>query len=154
MKANSLAMMADLRRWYPEYYASLPPLARRSFTRIQHITPSQLGNASDNTSNGFISFKAQETRWLQPFVLHLLRKHKARFIQYHGATVDWAALEAAGQALIDLMDIMGREPRKMSEDGLVQLRETMDVHIRNAVRGGVHMLPKHHMESLNLFWDL
>ena len=153
IKASALAMMADLRVWYNAYEATLPPHSRGSFTRIQCISASQLGSGSDAGHAGFVSFKAQETRWLQPYVLHLLRKHRERFLQHYGITVDWRALETSGQALVDMMEVMAREPRKMSAHGLQQLRQAMESHVLNAHRGGVHMLPKHHMETCLLFCE-
>ena len=150
MKANALAVMGELRVWYPIYTNSLSEEARRSVTRIQMIDTAQLGSMSDSGSNSFIDFKGQENRHFQPFVLQLLRKH-IHTLQAHHPTVNWAALDASGQALIDLRDVMAREPRKMSKAGLDQLKKCIADHNLYAAAGGVHILPKHHMEPSILF---
>ena len=156
MKSNALAVMADLKHWYPVYEAGMSLAARRKVTRIQMVTASTLGH-SDTGSAGFIDFKGQETRHFQPFVLNLIRKHKDRLCEFHGAGFDFNALEAAGQAIVDLEDVMAREPRNMSANGLRDLNNAIDRHILNCNLCGVHILPKHHMETFVLFslglWD-
>ena len=150
MKANALMLMAELTKWYPEYEKGLSNQARKGMTRIQGITPAQLG-MSDDGSAGHIDFKGQENRHFQPFVLYLVRKHADRLREFH-RNLNYQALEHAGQTLVDMMDIMGRERRLMSEAGLTALYRAVDEHISAAFLCGVHLLPKHHMVSC-LFCD-
>ena len=142
MKANALAIMRDLRIWYPGHERGF---SEGAVTRIQMIEASQLGNIAETATASFIDFKGQENRHFQPFVLHLLRRHEHILKEFH-PTINWMALEAAGQALVDLREVMAREPRKMSDEGYAELNRCMKDHITYASLGGVHMLPKHHMD--------
>ena len=149
MKANALITMGKLKAWYPEYERGLTPEVRRGMTRIQSITPAQLG-VSDSGSNGFVDFKASENRHFLPFVLHLVRMYRAE-LETHHRDLDWNALDASGQALEDMMQIMGREGRHMSDAGVDALILAADRHMHYAKACGVHMLPKHHMVASILF---
>ena len=143
MKGNALMMMAELTSWYPEYEKGLSRQARGGMTRIQGITPAQLG-ISDSGSHGHIDFKGQENRHIQPFVLYLVRKHADRLREFH-PHLNYEALETAGQTMVDMMEIMSNEPRHMSEAGLTALERAVDQHMLAASACGVHLLPKHHM---------
>ena len=126
MKANALAVMGELRVWYPIYANSLSEEARRSVTRIQMIDTAQLGSMSDSGSNSFIDFKGQENRHFQPFVLHL------RGAPYHSegslssartCSIAWLSAASASTATRAFIRAPSLSPRKnrIGRNGPTQL---------------------------------
>ena len=138
MRGNALALMQDLKSWYPSYEAGLSPEALKGMTRITNITVGMIGGPEGTDG---VDLKAQENRHFQPFVLHLVRKFRSRIQK----SCDWEALEASGQALEDWMAVCAREPRLMSEEGCRDLVRLANLHVEMAARAGVKMYPKHHM---------
>ena len=144
MRANALALMALLKEWYPLYEATLTPEAHRSMTRITYISVGMIGGISGTDD---LDLKAQENRHFLPFCLFLIRKYRHRI----EATCDFEALETAGQALEDWMAVCAREPRKMSEEGVLELERLSALHFHMASRAGVKIVPKHHLVASILF---
>ena len=133
-----MALLALLKEWYPLYEATLTPQARRGMTRITNITVGMIGGVH---GTDIVDFKAQENRHVLAFVLYLIRKYRYRI---HNEC-NYEALETSGQALEDWMAVCAREPRKMSEEGLRELKRLASLHVHMATAAGVEMYPKHHL---------
>ena len=109
-------------------------------TRVSFITPTMLGNADLST---VVGFKAAENKHFLPFVLKLVRDHRAKLLEI--PTLDYDALEQSGQALLDFQRILDAQPRFLDGTVCRQLELLMDKHVVLAHRAGIRMFPKHHM---------
>ena len=141
MKGNALALKTKAHAWYPEYERTLKKTARRSVTRVNHITDKMLGNEHGTK---LVKLKAAESRHFMPFVLALIREY-ADLLR---GRCDYDNLDQAGVCLQQWMLIVQREPRQMSRDAVRQLVSLQRKHNIAAEAAGVHMRPKHHQATL------
>ena len=122
---------------YPVYDKQLALRGRPSATRVNHLTDTMLG--SEDLSS-LLSLKAAESRHFLPFVLQLLEKHKLKL-----ATVCRVLdLIRAGVCLEQFMQVLNREPRKMSPTTCQYLVDLIKEHNDCVSRVGIKMYPKHH----------
>ena len=126
-----------LHDWYPAYEASIPPDFRKGFTRINNFKRSMLG---ENEHSDRLKIKAAECRHFLPFLLEMVRKYEP-----HLQGVNTNSLLKSGDALVEYMEIMRSEPRKVSELGCSRLLRCCMDHNYHANLAGIAMKPKHHI---------
>ena len=139
LRHNAITLQALVTKWYPSYEATLSEKSKRGMTRVSGIYPSLLGKADFSS---VVGFKAAECKHFCPFVLELVRKYKVLLLTV--PTLDFDALEGAGQALLDWTRIVDSQPRMLTDAVADQLEHLMDLHVRLAAKAGVKMMPKHH----------
>ena len=133
----AIELKSKLHQWYPRYEASLDEDAKKGVSRINVFTEKMLGTADQKKT---VKLKAAETRHFLPFVVELVKEHRELLRD----SCDVESLVRAGETLMEFMDVINQEPRKMSEAGSSRLLELILEHNECAFKAGVHMLPKHH----------
>ena len=146
LRECALAIKSILADWYPVYERSLSDAQRRGMTRVNHLTASMLG-AADGIS--LLSLKAAESRHFLPFMLDLTRRHAEQL----APICDIEALINSGQRLMDWMQVVNSQPRKMSTVAASALVSLIEAHNIEAERAGVRIKPKHHAADFSLFWN-
>ena len=139
LRFNAIHLQTLVTKWYPGYEATLSEKGRRGMTRVSGIYGSLLGKADFSS---VVGFKAAECKHFLPFVLELVRKHKVLLLTI--PTLDYDALEGAGQALIDWTRIVDSQPRMLTDAVCDELERLMNRHVLLAARAGVKMMPKRH----------
>ena len=145
MVANAIALKSQLSEWYPMYDKQLALRGRPSATRVNHLTDTMLG--SEDLSS-LLSLKGAESRHFLPFVLHLLEKHKLKL----GTVCRVLNLIRAGVCLEQFMQVLNREPRKMSPTTCQYLVDLIKEHNDCVSRVGLKLYPKHHQALQFCLW--
>ena len=136
----ALAIKERLAIWYPKYEKQRQSEGKSSkATRVNYFTEHMLGNAKQSK---YLKLKAAEARHFCPFVVELVKEFRQQIRDHGQCNVD--ALLNSGQALLDFMEIIQREPRTMSVDAVRSIASLMKYHNEQADLAGVRMMPKHH----------
>ena len=93
-----------------------------------------------------LKLKGAEMVGLFEYLLMLIKRERERErAKIQSDDVDVHSLMQAGEDLFSLMDLFRSMPRKMSLERCRECRRLALRHCKNAERGGVHIVPKHHM---------
>eukprot|EP00959_Pyramimonas_sp_CCMP1952_P396410 8305544-Pyramimonas_sp.AAC.1 len=121
--------------------------------RLSDLTSSMLGGEPTLQADGSpfggapMRLKAYETLCFLPFAVDLLKKHP-RVDHYHD-------LLKAGEAIIEFFAVLKREDVRVSNRGLQQLFDLMQLHLVRCDAANIDFQPKHHfalhMVRRNLF---
>ena len=120
VRLGLLRLSALLKEWYPKYARTLSEQGAKNLTRVNKLKPGMVGTKKRKQCK----LKAAETRHFLPFVLELLQEHAD--VLRDRCNVD--SLILSGQALVSYMDVLAREPRRVSERGCQQLRQYCHDH--------------------------
>ena len=139
LRHNAICLQTMAGLWYPGYERSLSERGRRGMTRVSTILPGSLGKAD---LSSLVSFKAAECKHFLPFVLYLVGKYRP--LLQAVPTLNLAALEEAGQVLIEWTRLVDASPRLLEPAVARRLQILMDRHVQLAAAADIKQFPKHH----------
>ena len=108
-----------LDEWYPKE-RDARGVQETQISRIGEITEGMIGDSESPT----VSTKANETKWLFRFIVHLLDNNKDKFPPEEKTP----QLLACGHALLSWMDLVDRIPRKVPERTCKKLNQLAALH--------------------------
>ena len=115
--------------------------------RLSDLTASMLGgvpSTEDDSANssfggGHMRLKAHETLCILPFAIDLLRKHPTVHCQAH--------LMKAGTAMIELLELLRKQPMRVESDKIQHIFDLMHGHLMRCEWAQLAFVPKHHFAA-------
>ena len=123
-------------RWYSDMERANP---NKKFSKVNFISANMMGTKEKPA----MKLKADETRGILTFTMHLLKTQGSRLPQ--NACTSLTKLVRAGECLDEMLDIFKSHTRAMPSEDCKRCVDLCDEHLDLIDALGIKIIPKHHL---------